>query len=318
MKYRRQLSSAVEMYDPEWSPFWLSYKTLKKKLTLCAKEVCDPAEEGLVIELRKKHTKDQIKRFPSEVLFFRVMKQELCKCSKFYLSDEAQLSARLERLREGYQVVKASRDLGKENHRALLKACTNLYTDLVKLENFAILNIVGISKILKKHDKVTGFLTRDGFMKMAFSSSLAQHHNIRAMANGVEELYRVIFEALEGESKAKYTEEELLFVYAMQRICTETHKLRAKEWTAVDNVPRLISSTSSSGQHTYTTPSSVDLNTRVYMPQGYRAGSPSHSALTLKREASHVDEHEGRSKRVRVSSSQSELIVPEKAVKVEE
>jgi SPX domain protein involved in polyphosphate accumulation len=32
------------------------------------------------------------------------------------------------------------------------------------LENYAVLNYCGLSKILKKHDKCTGFVTREKFM----------------------------------------------------------------------------------------------------------------------------------------------------------
>lgn len=41
-------------------------------------------------------------------------------------------------------------------NRRLMAACVKLYKDLLLLENFAIMNYCGFSKILKKHDKVTG------------------------------------------------------------------------------------------------------------------------------------------------------------------
>ena len=39
-----------------------------------------------------------------------------------------------------------------------------LLLDLLMLENYAVLNYCGLSKILKKHDKCTGFVTREKFM----------------------------------------------------------------------------------------------------------------------------------------------------------
>ena len=39
----------------------------------------------------------------------------------------------------------------------LLRATVKFYTDVLLLENFAIMNYCGFSKILKKHDKLTGF-----------------------------------------------------------------------------------------------------------------------------------------------------------------
>lgn len=44
---------------------------------------------------------------------------------------------------------------GNPNKR-LMAACVKLYKDLLLLENFAIMNYCGFSKILKKHDKLTG------------------------------------------------------------------------------------------------------------------------------------------------------------------
>jgi SPX domain protein involved in polyphosphate accumulation len=36
----------------------------------------------------------------------------------------------------------------------LLTACVKFYRDVLMMENFAIMNYCGFSKILKKHDKV--------------------------------------------------------------------------------------------------------------------------------------------------------------------
>lgn len=45
-----------------------------------------------------------------------------------------------------------------------MKKCVTLYKELLLLENFAVMNFCGISKILKKHDKWTGYATRHKFM----------------------------------------------------------------------------------------------------------------------------------------------------------
>ena len=46
----------------------------------------------------------------------------------------------------------------------LAKALHRFYKDLLLLENYAIMTFCGFSKILKKHDKNTGFRTREAFM----------------------------------------------------------------------------------------------------------------------------------------------------------
>ena len=49
-------------------------------------------------------------------------------------------------------------------------ACVRFYKDVLLLENYAIMHFCGISKILKKHDKMTGYCTRDAFMQKVMKS----------------------------------------------------------------------------------------------------------------------------------------------------
>lgn len=76
---------------------------------------------------------------------------------------------RYDRINDGYVKLKNldhkvdNKDVNSWSR--LLRACINLYRDGLLLENFAIMNYCGFSKILKKHDKLTGFETRDAFMR---------------------------------------------------------------------------------------------------------------------------------------------------------
>jgi SPX domain protein involved in polyphosphate accumulation len=45
----------------------------------------------------------------------------------------------------------------KNTWTRLLMACVRFYKDVLLLENFTLMNYCGFSKILKKHDKVTGW-----------------------------------------------------------------------------------------------------------------------------------------------------------------
>ena len=47
----------------------------------------------------------------------------------------------------------------------LLGRVTHLYMALLQLENFAVMNYCGLGKILKKHDKVSGFVTKSKYMQ---------------------------------------------------------------------------------------------------------------------------------------------------------
>lgn len=35
MKFGKNIGKVVELSDPEWSPFWINYKFLKKKAKVC-------------------------------------------------------------------------------------------------------------------------------------------------------------------------------------------------------------------------------------------------------------------------------------------
>ena len=106
---------------------------------------------------------------PGEVDFFREVRRELKECSQFFDSAEMLFKVRYDRIYDGYVKLKNldhkvdNKDVNSWSR--LLRACINLYRDGLLLENFAIMNYSGFSKILKKHDKLTGFVTRDAFMR---------------------------------------------------------------------------------------------------------------------------------------------------------
>ena len=38
MKFGKTLTSMIELSDPEWGPYWINYKFMKKKMALCQKK----------------------------------------------------------------------------------------------------------------------------------------------------------------------------------------------------------------------------------------------------------------------------------------
>ena len=66
------------------------------------------------------------------------------------------------RLDEGWRQLLLPNTVVEGNpKKRLMAACVKLYKDLLLLENFAIMNYCGFSKILKKHDRWTGFATKE-------------------------------------------------------------------------------------------------------------------------------------------------------------
>lgn len=67
------------------------------------------------------------------------------------------LVVRQSRVNEGWrQLLLPNVAVEGNPNKRLMAACVKLYKDLLLLENFAIMNYCGFSKILKKHDKLTG------------------------------------------------------------------------------------------------------------------------------------------------------------------
>ena len=95
-----------------------------------------------------------IAKSKSEVQFFSHLRRELRKSSQFFKNAEIEYKIRWERIWEGYLMLKDTSVLHDQNSWArLLAACVKFYKDVLLLENFAIMNYCGFSKILKKRDK---------------------------------------------------------------------------------------------------------------------------------------------------------------------
>jgi len=131
----------------------MNYKFLKKKIKgiVVSKgglKLSDPTLAGRPSELLKS---------VSEVEFFKLLKKEMKKVSDFYSSTEKLYRIRKTRVWEAFSMLKEEGVIHDKNTwTRLLCACVKFYKDALLLENYAIMNFCGFSKILKKHDKLTG------------------------------------------------------------------------------------------------------------------------------------------------------------------
>ena len=166
-------------------PFWINYKHLKKKINeivILRKADKDGATDASV---------QNIAKLEYEIEFFKEIKAELKECSNFFSSIETEYTNRFERIAIGYNQLKLNfSKYDKNSAPRLLQACINLYKDVLQLENFAVTNYCGYSKILKKHDKMTGFATRDAFMRNVMSvQNFTQYPVLLNLIKKSEELY---------------------------------------------------------------------------------------------------------------------------------
>jgi len=100
---------------------------------------------------------EELSKSNREVEFFRLLRSELKKSSDFFASAEAIYRIRKERIWEAFKMLEDPEVIQDKNTwTRLLMACVKFYKDVLLIENFAIMNYCGFSKILKKHDKMTG------------------------------------------------------------------------------------------------------------------------------------------------------------------
>jgi len=154
MKFGKQLAKVVALSDPEWAPFWVSYKALKKRV----KELTDspppgtqPRDAGTGAHghhatpaTNTEPNPKELAQSAGEVAFFRTLRAEVAKASEFYLGMEQQMGARRRRIKMGLQYLKQPTTVLEDDAWIKMRrACISLYKDLLLLENFAVMNYCG-------------------------------------------------------------------------------------------------------------------------------------------------------------------------------
>ncbi|KAJ1462140.1 hypothetical protein M885DRAFT_506256 [Pelagophyceae sp. CCMP2097] len=207
MKFGHDLVKVIGVSDPEWAPFFIQYKLLKKYIKRIRRDenaqgpssaLCDDDSEG-----RAEHRVqlEAMTKSAPEVSFFKTLRVELKKSSHFFKSAQQVLEIRRERISEALKQLRAASVVPEGTKATLvedadgkaLSACVTYYRDLLLLENYAIINYCGFSKILKKHDKQTGFKTRTQFMRVCVAPQPFTHYpRLLEMIKEAEELYAEI------------------------------------------------------------------------------------------------------------------------------
>lgn len=166
----------------------MNYKYLKKKIN----DIVD-ARAKVNVPIQDKNVQDPgvIATHPGEGEFFRALKTELKKASEFFDSSQQLVRIRHERVVNGYKkLLEDGKKYDKNTWSRLLRACVKFYKDVLLLENFAIMNYCGFSKILKKHDKQTGFRTREAFMRNVMSvQNFTNYPYIQEMLRESEKMF---------------------------------------------------------------------------------------------------------------------------------
>lgn len=167
------------------------------------------------------HDASTLGKSPGEVAFFKLLHSEFKKASHFFDRATEEFTIREARVREGMEIMKQPNSIMvNEKWSFLAKSIYRLYKDLLLLETFAIMTYCSFSKILKKHDKVTGYETRNAFMENIVNKANFTHYPpVLAMITRCEGLYEEVSSNLLQEGKHGLYEDERTYQAMLVVIC---------------------------------------------------------------------------------------------------
>lgn len=161
-----------------------------------------------------------LKRSPGEILFFKLLHFEFQKAVHFFDRVIEEFRIREERVVETVDIIKHGNR--SQLWSGLTKSVYRLYSDLLLLESFCIMTYCSFSKILKKHDKVTGFDTRDAFMSnVVNNANFTNYTTLQEMITRCERLYSEASERIIQEGCPDLFEDERLFIEMVYQLNQE-------------------------------------------------------------------------------------------------
>jgi len=161
-----------------------------------------------------------IGKSPGEIAFFKLLHAEFKKATHFFERAQQEYIIREERVQKGMEIMKQPNSIMVgEKWSLLAKSIYRLYKELLLLETFAIMTYCGFSKILKKHDKVTGYHTRNPFMaNVVNKANFTSYPKVLEMISRCEQLYEKVSERLVQDGKLGLFEDERLFINMIHRL----------------------------------------------------------------------------------------------------
>lgn len=175
---------------------------------------------AVVSHNQQPHDAQSMGKSPGEVAFFKLLHSEFKKASHFFDRATEEFTIREERVREGMDIMrKPNSIMVNEKWGLMAKSIYRLYKDLLLLETFAIMTYCSFSKILKKHDKVTGYETKNAFMANIVNKANFTHYpKVLSMITRCEKFYEEVSTNLLKEGKEGLYEDERLFINMIHRL----------------------------------------------------------------------------------------------------
>jgi len=174
MKFGKELLRAVAASEPVVNAdTWLDYKVLKKML----KQMPPESDSADGVPEAEKIVNSQEERE-----FFRALSNELKKVETRY----TELKSKSLQLAEEFTSNEDISNLRNGELQERLSKCASAHLFVLLVENYAVLNYCGFTKILKKHDKLRSTNTKVRYMaKMVNERNFAKFDDVR---NALEKL----------------------------------------------------------------------------------------------------------------------------------
>jgi len=185
MKFGKQLLTVVRACDKEWRPYWIDYSLLKKLIKEITKK--NPPQNLTHANARENIF---IMKNPDEVHFFKEIKSQLENVSQFFDKKSKEMREAKIILEREYNFIAKKDDQIDADVQALLEKIAKYYRELLLFESFGIFNFYGFSKILKKHDRWTGYSTKEKFMgNVVETHAFARQQNLTELLDAAKYLY---------------------------------------------------------------------------------------------------------------------------------
>jgi SPX domain protein involved in polyphosphate accumulation len=168
---------------------------------------------------RRQRNIDTIRQDPGEIEFFKLLHYEFKKAVHFFDRAIDEFTIREERVRQGIGIIKTN-DRKKGLWNPLAKSVYRLYTDLLLLETFCIMTYCSFSKILKKHDKRTGYETRNAFMlNVVNNANFTNYSSLQEMIDRCKVIYEEISDQIARDGQQGLYEDERYVLYTLITRC---------------------------------------------------------------------------------------------------
>ncbi|OQR91646.1 hypothetical protein ACHHYP_04515 [Achlya hypogyna] len=192
MKFGKVLTQSIELSSSEYERSWVNYKQLKRIIKDCAQI---PKHDKLIkeklVEVAKMNADNEsIRESANEMNFFRTLRADMAKIADFFVKTQKRYGDLLQHLEEHWKQHQEAKEPNQTTKTEIMGACVALFKEMLLLENFALINFSGISKILKKHDKWTGYNTRTKFVEQVLNKQpFATYSQLLTMIHRVETIF---------------------------------------------------------------------------------------------------------------------------------